>query len=146
MLKPYTHVHTARSMSPLTTPSIFASHSVCTTVAWGTTRKVKFDDEEGYTVYYRNPSTVFATSGTITKADPPVNFTIFHCRMSSMQPTWVGCTTSECLHTRCWPFCSCSSHKVIPSHRELVVAPSDNTGPYSHVLSIIFRLATLGFL
>lgn len=70
----------------------------------------------------------------------------FHCRMSSMQPTWVGCTTSECLHTRCWPFCSCSSHKVIPSHRELVVAPSDNTGPYSDVLSIIFRLATLGFL
>ena len=31
--KPYTHVSTVRFLSPLTTQSIFASHSVCTTVA-----------------------------------------------------------------------------------------------------------------
>ena len=31
--KPYTHVSTVRFLSPLNTQSIFASHSVCTTVA-----------------------------------------------------------------------------------------------------------------
>ena len=85
--KPYTHVSTVRLLSPLTTQSIFASHSVCTTVAWGTTRWLwKFVDEVGSTVSYRNIFWVFATSRAITKADRLFNFTIFHCRMSTIQP------------------------------------------------------------
>ena len=72
-------------------------------------------------VFYNNIIWVFATSRAITKADRPLNFAIFHCRMSTNQPAWPVCTTSECWHTRCWHFCSCGSHKTIPSLRELVV-------------------------
>ena len=120
--KPYTHVSTVRFLSPLNTQSIFASHSVCTTVAWGTTRWLwKFVDEVGSTVSYRNIFWVFATCRAITKADRLFNFTIFHCRMSTNQPAWPVCTTSKCWHTCCWHFCSCSSHKTIPSLTELLV-------------------------
>ena len=31
----------------------------------------------------------------VTKADCRGNFTIFHHRMSTIQPAWEGCTTSE---------------------------------------------------
>ena len=112
-------------MSPLTTPCIFASHSVCTTVAWTTTRwVVKFVDEVGITVFHKNLRWEFANRGprwTITKTDRPLNFTIFHYRMSTIQPAWPVCTTSVCWHIRCWQFCSCSSNKTIPSLRELFV-------------------------
>ena len=122
MSKPCTHLSTDRFISPLTTRSIFASHSVCTTVAWETTRWVfKFVDEVGSTVFYNNSYWVFATSRAITKADLPKNVTIFHCRMSTIQPAWPVCTTSVCWHTRCWHSCSCSSHKTIPSPGEWVV-------------------------
>ena len=121
MLKLYIHVSTERFVCSLSTRSIFASHSVCTTVAWGTTLWIeKFVDIVGSTVFYKNFFFVSATSRAITKADLPENFTIFHCRMSTTQPTWPVCTTSECWHTCCGHFCSCSSHKTIPSHRELV--------------------------
>ena len=93
----------------------FASHSVCTTVAWGTTRLVKFVDEVGSAIFYWNYSLMFATGRTITKADRLVNFTIFHCRMSTIQPTWTECATSVYWHTCYRHFCSCSSHKTIPS-------------------------------
>ena len=93
--KPYTHVATERFVSLLTTLSIFASHSVCTTEAWGTTRRgEKFVDEVRSTVFHKNSCKVFATSLTITKANSPFNFTIFHCRMSTIQPAWQACTTS----------------------------------------------------
>ena len=109
-------------MSSLITWSIIASYSVCTTVAWVTISELLlFVDEVGSTVFYRNTCCVFATSRVITKADHPGNFTIFHCRMSTFQPAWPVCTTSVCWHTCCWHFCSCSSHKTIPSLRELVV-------------------------
>ena len=113
--KHYTHVLAVRSMSSLTTPSIFALHSVSTTEAWGTNLGVKFVDEVGSTVFYKNICWVSATSRAITKTDLPDNFTIFHCRMSTIQPAWPDCTTSKCWHTRCWHFCSCSSHKTMPS-------------------------------
>ena len=64
---------------------------------------------------------VFATVVTINKADCPVNFTISHCRICTNQSAWRVCITSECWHTRCWHFCSCSFHKTIPSLRELDV-------------------------
>ena len=115
------HVPTERFLSPLTAPSIFASHSVCTTVAWFTTRWVKFVDEVRSAVFYKNIYWVLATSRAITKADCPLNFTIFHCRMSTFQPAWPVCTTSVCWHARCWHFCSCSSHKTIPSPEEFSV-------------------------
>ena len=122
MSKLYIHVSTERFVSSLTTRSIFASHSVCTTVAWGTTTWLyKFVDKVGSTVFYKNNFCVSATSRAITKADLPENFTIFHCRMSTIQPTWPVCTTSECWHTCCGHFCSCSSHKTIPSLGEWVV-------------------------
>ena len=41
--------------------------------------------------------------------------------MSTIQPTWPVCTTAVCWHMCCWHFCSCSSHKTIPSLKELVV-------------------------
>ena len=112
-------------MSPLTAPCIFASHSVCTTVAWITTRwVVKFVYEVGSTVFHKNRCWVFANREprwTITKADLHLSFTIFHCRMSTIQPALPVCTTSVCWHTCCWHFCSCSSHKTIPFLRELIV-------------------------
>ena len=64
---------------------------------------------------------LFATVAKITKADRPVNFTIFHCRISTNQPAWPVCTTSENWHTHCRHFCSCSAHKTMPSRRELDV-------------------------
>ena len=101
---------------------IFATHSVCTTVAEVTTLWVmRFVYEIGTTVFYKNLSRVCATARTITKADRPFNFTIFHCGMSTIQPPWPVCTTSICWHTRCWHFCPCSSHKTIPSLGEKVV-------------------------
>ena len=122
MLKHYTNVPRERFVSSLITRSIIASYSVCTTVAWVTTRYLLlFVDEVGSTVFYRNFCCVFATSRAITKADRPENVTIFHCRMSTIQPAWPVCTTTECLHTRCWHFCSCSSHETIPSLWEFVV-------------------------
>ena len=109
-------------MNPLTTRSVFASYLVCTTVAQVTRRcPSKIIDEVWSTVFHKNLLWVFATSRAITKADYSENFTIFHCRMSTIQPAWPGCTTSVCWQTRCWHFCSCSSHKTIPSLRELVV-------------------------
>ena len=106
-------------MKPLTTPSIFASHSVRATVAWGTVSYVlKVVDKVGSTVFYRSLGTEFATSRAITKADRPENFTLFHCRLSTIQPAWPVCTTSVGWHTCCWHFCSCSSHKTIPSRGE----------------------------
>ena len=108
-------------MSLLTTQSIFASHSVCTTVACETSSREKIVDEVGSTVFYWNPYWVFAISRAITKADPSANFTIFQCRMSTKQPAWPVCTTSECWHTRCWHFWSSISHKTIPSLMEVVV-------------------------
>ena len=101
---------------------IFASHSVCSTVPRVTNSwLLKFVDEVGSAVFNRNFFYLFATTKAITKADRPLNFTIFHCRMRTIQPTWPVCTTSECWHTRCWHFCSCSSHKTIPSLRKLLV-------------------------
>ena len=101
---------------------IFASHSVCTTVPRVTSNwLLKFVDEVGSTVFNRNFSFEFATTRASTKADRPLNFTIFHCRMRTMQPAWPVCTTSVCWHTRCWHFCSRSSNKTIPSLRKLLV-------------------------
>ena len=101
---------------------IFALHSVCTTVTQITYwRLEKFVDIVWSTVFHKNLLWAFATSRAITKADFSGNFTIFHCRMSTIQPAWPACTTSVCWHTRCWHFCSWSSHKTIPSLRELVV-------------------------
>ena len=103
--------------------NFFASHSVSTTVAWATTRCViKFVDEVGSTVLYGNRFREYATFRTIIKAHLPLNFTIFHCRMSTLQPAWPVCTTSVCWHACCWHFCSCSSHKTIPSLSEWNVA------------------------
>ena len=86
MTKPYTYVPTERFEGPLAKRNIFASHSVCTTEARGTERYVKCVDEVGFTVFYKNICMIFATRRTITEADPPVNYTIFHCRMSTIQP------------------------------------------------------------
>ena len=97
----------------------FASHSVCTTVAEVTTRwVVRFIDEVGSTIFNWNHDFIFATGRAITKADLPFNFTIFHRRMSTIQPAWPYGTTSVCWHTCCWHFCSCCSHNTIPSLRE----------------------------
>ena len=61
--------------------------SVCTTVACITSRcRHKFVDKVRSTVLYIDFDKVFATGGTITKADLPSNFTIFHCRMNTIQP------------------------------------------------------------
>lgn len=99
----------------------FASHSICTTVAWVTSRWVKFVEEVGSTILDWNSDCIFATVRTITKADLPFNFTIFHCSMSIIQLTWPFCTTSVCWHTHFWYFCSGSSHQTILSPRELAV-------------------------
>ena len=49
---------------------------------------------------------VFATVVKITKADRPVNFTIFYGRISTNQPAWPVCTTSESWHTHVGIFAS----------------------------------------
>ena len=78
-------------------------------------------DKVGSTFFYRNLLKIFATRRTITEAHLPVNFTIFHRRMSSNQPAWPVCTTVVWFHTHCWHSCSRSSHKTIPSLREWLV-------------------------
>ena len=124
-------------INPPITWSAFASKSVCTTVAWVTSRwGKKFVDEVRSTVLHRNLVSVLAAVFMITKAYHPGSFTIFHCRMSTIQPTWQVCTTSECWHTRCWHFCSCSSHKTIPSLKEFSVAEFCLVGCYVTALSI----------
>ena len=76
-----TRAHVLFSIFPI------VSRSVCTTVTRVTTRWLeKFVDKVGSTVFDRNLYCVFATSGTITKADCPVNFTILKCGMSTIQP------------------------------------------------------------
>ena len=96
------------------------------TVARGTNWWNQIVGRVGSTVFHKNIFVAFATSGTITKADSLGNYTIFHCRMSSHQPTWPVCTTFVCRHTRCWHFCSCSSHKTIPSLDEHIVTQRTN--------------------
>ena len=114
----------------------FASHLVCTTVAWVTSRWVKFVDEVWSTIYNWNCDYIYATGRTITKADLRFNFTIFHCRMSISQPTWPVCTTSVCCHTRCWHFCISSPHKTITSLRELAITQPWTVRCYVTYLSI----------
>ena len=104
-----------------------AWYLVCTTVAHKTLRWLaKFVNKVGSTVLYRN-SVKFGVLAIrvvcffVTKADPPGNFTIFQSRMSTIQPARVGCSTFKCWYTCCWHFCSCSSHKSIPSLGELFV-------------------------
>ena len=101
---------------------VYASYSVCSTVGPVASMSVnEFIDIIRSTVFQRNLCWGCATSKAITKADFSVHFTIFHCRMSTIQPAWPVCTASVCCHTRCWHFSSSSSHKTIPSRRELVV-------------------------
>ena len=100
-----------------------AWHSVCTTVTHLTFKwPNKVVNKVGSTVLYRN---VFGFSAFITpsftKADLFGSFTIFNCRMGIIQPARVDCTTSVVWHPFCWHFCSSSSHKTIPSLRELFV-------------------------
>ena len=98
---------------------------VCTTVTQVTMRWLtKFVNKVGSTVLYRNCFCLFAFKcmlGVFAKTNRPGSFTIFHCRMSTIQPTRVGCTTSKCWYMCCWHLCSCSSYKTIPSFRELFV-------------------------
>ena len=116
---------------------IFALNSVCTTVTCITGwRLQKFVDIVWSTVFYKNPVWHSATSRAFTKADLPLNFTIFHCRMSTIQPAWPDCTTSVCWHTCCWHFCSRSSHKTIPSLRDFVVTHLWTVRRYVTYLSI----------
>ena len=104
-----------------------AWYLVCTTVAHKTLRWLaKFVDKVGSTVLYRNSVKfgVFAIRVVcffVTKADPSWKFTIFQSRMSTIQPARVGCSTFKCWYACCWHFCSCSSHKSIPSLGELFV-------------------------
>ena len=120
----------------LITRTIFAWHSVCSTVTHITIWwPKKFVDKVRSTVYHRNILYGFTTRITITKADRPGDITIFHCRMSTIQPAWPGCTASKCGHTCCWHFCSRSSHKTIPFLRELVVTNLLVLGCYVTALS-----------
>ena len=127
----------------------FASHSICTTVAWVTSRWVKFVDEVGSTIFDWNSDCIFATVRTITKPDLPFNFTIFHCSMSIIQPTWPVCTTSVCWHTHFWYFCSGSSHQTILSPRELAVTQLWTVRFYVTYLSmsitqVVIMIAVIG--
>ena len=73
----------------LITRSIFASHSICSTVTHKTIWwPKKFVDKVRSTIYHRNILYGFTIRIIITKADLPVHFTIFHCRMNTIQPAW----------------------------------------------------------
>ena len=133
------YVHLRINLWVLLFLKIFALSFVCATVTCITAfRLQKFVDIVWSTVFHINRVWLFATSRAITKADLPLNFTIFHCRMRAIQPTWPVRTTSVCLHTRCWHFCSRSSHKTIPSLRELVVTLRWTVRCYVTYLSIGF--------
>ena len=93
-----------------------SAYSVCATVAWLTLRwPMEFVDIVGWAVLHINLGFVFAIFWKSTKADLLGNRTMFHSRMSTMQPAWPGSTTSVCCDRRCWHFCSCCSNKTIPS-------------------------------
>ena len=118
----------------------FASHSECSTIAWGTSRWKKFVDEVGSTVFHHNVCCVSATRRAITKADYSLNFTIFHCRMNTFQSAWPVCTTSVGWHARCWHFFPAAPAK---RYHPLESSLSHKTGPDWWIL---FRLASLRFL
>ena len=64
---------------------LFSAYSVCAIVAQRTLgRLIKFVDMVGWAVLHRNLGSVIATFRVITKADLPINFTIFHSRMSTI--------------------------------------------------------------
>ena len=98
-------------------------------------------DKVGSTVFHKNIFFDFATGETITKADFLGNFTISHCRMSTIQPTWPVCTTSVCWDTCCWHFCSCSSHKTIPPLKLSVTRRWIMVGCY--VIAFSFRICQI---
>ena len=111
---------------------------------------MKFVDEIGSAVLYKNIVWVSTTGVTITEADDPANFTIFHCRMSTIQPAWPVCTTAVWFHARCWHFCSCSSRKTIPSlsetfiteiHYRVIFCGTDLSVGLSQVLVRIARIS-----
>ena len=100
----------------------FSSRSVCSTVPWITIKWLKkFVDKVGSAVYYRNCVPFFTTAEFIAKADRLGNFIVFHCRMSTIQPAWPVCTTSERWNTACGHFSSCRFYKTIPPFTELVI-------------------------
>lgn len=96
-------------------------HSVWTTIAhisiW--CRK-EFVYIIGSTAFHRNFHCIPAAA-TSFKAYRPSYFTIFHCRMATIEPARPICATSEFRNTLCWHFCSCGSHKTVPARREFVV-------------------------
>ena len=105
---------------------LLSAYSVCATVARRTLRQpIKFVDIVWWAVLHRNLGIVFATHRSITKADLMENFTIFHCRMGTIQPARVSCITPVCWwHRCCWHFCSCCSRKTIPSIVSFIALPS----------------------
>ena len=131
------YVHLRINLWVLLFLKMFALNSLCTTVTCITAWKLqKFVDIVWSTVFHKNRVWPSATIRAITKVDLPLNFTIFHCRMRAIQPTWPVGTTSVCWHTRCWHFCSRSPRKTIPSLRELVVTPRWTVRCYVTYLSI----------
>ena len=81
------------------------SDLVCAAVAGKTTRGLKnFVHVKWLTIFNWNCAWIFATCSTIAKADRSGKFTIFYCRMGTIQPAWPVCTTSVCWHARCWQF------------------------------------------
>ena len=120
---------------------LLSAFSVCATVARRTHRRLmKFVDIVGWAVLHRNWGLGFATLRLITKADLPEYFTIFHCRMGTIQPAREGCTTPVCWHTCCWHFCSCCSRKTIPSI-EFCITPRFLIG--SIVTAFSFRMTQI---
>ena len=114
--------------------NFYASRSTWTTVAHTTTWWPNdIVDIEGSTVFYTNINAAFRRT---SKADLLGLFTFFHCRMMIIQPAWKVCTTVEFTHFYCRHLCSCSSHKTIPSDRELVVTQFLRMGCFVTALSI----------
>ena len=135
-------------MSPRAAQCKFTSYSVFTTVAWNITwRMMKFVDEVGSTVLKRNLCWVFVKRSlrwTILKRTVlRTSSSSSVGSMSTIQPAWPVCTTSICYRTCCWQFSSCSSHKTVPSLRELAVTQLWILMCYATYLSIGF---TQGFV
>ena len=92
------YVHLRINLWVLLFLKMFALNSLCTTVTCITAWKLqKFVDIVWSTVFHKNRVWPSATIRAITKVDLPLNFTIFHCRMRAIQPTWPVCMLAHAL-------------------------------------------------
>ena len=104
------------SLNVCFTVRAFVTGLVSAAVTEGTFPKAKqIVDVVEATVLYLNVEPVDATALKPVDADFSFDFTLSHCRMTTIQPDRIGCITMELRWTCGHHFCACSSLEAIPA-------------------------------